>query len=82
MIAQQTDYPSEAAITPEGSGYRVSVIRRGRVESYLCETEAEARRFADLISQPPVETKPRRKPAEPTGLRLVRSPIQFLKPRP
>lgn len=47
------------AITPEGRFFRVSVIRKGRVESYLCETEAEAKRFAELLAQPPVELKPK-----------------------
>lgn len=59
MNAQLSINDAPAAITPEGRFFRVSVIRKGRVESYLCETEAEARRFADLLSQPPLEVKPK-----------------------
>jgi hypothetical protein len=79
-------------ITAEGRFFRVSVLRRGRVESYLCETEAEARRFAELLSQPPVETGRRaaysaarpqpRSDAGSSPLRLVRSNAVNWKAKP
>lgn len=90
------ELPSNFSLMPvisaEGRIFRVSVLRNGRVESYLCETEAEARRWADVLSQPPTETSrgPRR-PAAPARqqanaadrvLRLVRTGFVSWKPRP
>ena len=49
--------PLAPVITPEGRFFRVSVLRAGRAESYLCETEAEARRWAALVAQPPTDAQ-------------------------
>ena len=43
---------SPPVITRDFDGWRVSLIRGGRVHSYLCESKAEAERFAALLAQP------------------------------
>lgn len=56
-------------ITQELDGWRVSVVRGERVETYLCDNESAARRFAKFLSEPPVEPPRRRafhKTAAPT----------------
>ena len=81
--------PTEPVITPEGRFFRVSLIRRGQVESYLCETETEAKRWASLVVQPPTETlrgphrpaAPRPPSATERLLALVRSSTRTLKPK-
>ena len=68
-----SEFPTEPVITEEGRFFRVSVLRHGRVESYLCETAAQARHFAALLALPPTDVRPRasttspapRKPASP-----------------
>lgn len=86
-----SDLPEGPVITREGRFFRVNVLRRNRVESYLCETEAEARRFADLLAQPPLESSPTRRgtrPAQPASaeregqLRIVRSNVLNWKLKP
>lgn len=87
-----SNYSPTPVISAEGRYFRVSVLRSGRVESYLCETEAEARRWADVLSQPPTENaRGPRRPAAPERkqdsagdrmLRLVRTGVVSWKPRP
>lgn len=92
--ARSAEFSSSPVVTVEGRFWRVSTIRKGRVESYLCETEAEARRFAELLGQPPVDAErvPRARasrklqPAsdrgeQASGLRLVRGSTLNWKPR-
>ena len=79
-------------ISPDGRFFRVSIVRSGRVESYLCETEAEANRWAALVAQPPTDAQrcAHRPPARDGGalsnaaqavLRLVRFGAMNWKPR-
>lgn len=73
----------EPVISMEGRYFRVSRLVNGRVETYLCETEAEALRFKELLSQPVVEPRgrmpravpnaPPRPPRLPAKISLVRS---------
>lgn len=60
-----SEFPSEPVIQQEGRFFRVSVLRRSRVESYLCESETQARHFAQLLAQPPSDPRPRPQPAKP-----------------
>jgi hypothetical protein len=39
-------------ITRDFDGWRVSLVRAGRVHTYLCETQREAERFANLLARP------------------------------
>lgn len=54
-----------AMVTNDFDGWKVSLMKHGRVQVYLCATEELARRFAAFLSQPPVEKavrSPRRLP--------------------
>lgn len=57
--------PSDPVITEDAGGFRVSVIRNGRVDVYSCDTKAEAERFAQVLRAPTVD-RPTRK--------VIRSP--------
>lgn len=56
-FATQSDEAHEPVISPEGRFFRVSVLRNGRVESYLCETQAQAKHFAELLAQPLIDVR-------------------------
>lgn len=43
---------SPPVITRDFDGWRVSLVRGGRVHTYLCETQAEAERFAGMLAKP------------------------------
>lgn len=51
-------------ITKDIDGWRVGLVRNGRVHVYLCETEADAKRFAALLGDPPREPPARRNTPE------------------
>ena len=66
-------------ITQDLTGWRVSVMRGERVESYVCETESAAKRFAQFLSAPPVEPPGRRAVQRTVGVdRKPSSPIVSL----
>lgn len=46
---------SPPTITREFDGWRVSLVRGGRIHTYLCETKAEAEHFAALLLPPTSE---------------------------
>lgn len=43
---------SQPIVTQEPNAWHVSHVRNGRVHTYICETEQQARRFAQLLSEP------------------------------
>lgn len=47
-------------ITNDFDGWKVSLMKNGRVQVYLCATESLALKFAAFLAQPPVEKKTRR----------------------
>lgn len=88
----QRSHAAPAVISIEGSMWRVSVVRGARVESYLCESEAKARRWADLLNEPlsesvrrprsTVDSPPNELCATARSLRLIRTGFIGWKPRP
>ncbi|MFL5319705.1 MAG: hypothetical protein ACJ790_08600 [Myxococcaceae bacterium] len=47
-------------IMKDNDGWRVSLVRDGRVHVYKCENERDAKRFHDLLSKPPMDPPSRR----------------------
>lgn len=50
---------STPVITRDFDGWRVSLIRGGRVHTYLCDSKAEADRVAALLAGPQTDQKNR-----------------------
>lgn len=48
---------SPPVVTRDFDGWRVSLVRGGRVHTYLCETQREAERFAALLAKPLTQTQ-------------------------
>lgn len=58
---------SPPVITRDFDGWRVSLVRGGRVHSYLCESQREAERFAGLLSNSVAPEPNRMRGAAPTA---------------